>query len=234
MITDDAAVAGQRILHLELFGQYARLPASLRPATAQGGLVLTLGYGAARNLELGFDFPLIAIARTGRTAVGTGDLNLTGKLLLRAPSDSTAWRFGVAAAVELPTGKSSSGFGSGVVDVNLNLIAENRPLAAATVRFNAGIQFAGNTLTGLIGIRDRGVVLSGGGSVAWSLLPSLAVAAELSGYQGRSRIEQDHELRAQGAVTLALGPSSAVAISLQHGWYASPGWTLQLGTALDW
>lgn len=234
LVTDDAAVAAARAVHVELFGQFAGLPASVRPATAQHTLVLTMGYGVGSRLEVGFDFPLIAIVRPPQTVLGTGDLNVTAKYMLRAPADALAARFAVAGAVEVPTGDVQRGFGSGVADYNVNLIGEWRRGPATTLRLNGGVQFAGNTLTGLIGSPDRGVVLSAGGSAEYAVTPRLALAGELTGYQGRSASAVDRELRTQGALSYALSDAKVLAVSLQRGWFASPRWTLQVGVAFDW
>ncbi|MBC7842922.1 MAG: hypothetical protein H7099_11440 [Gemmatimonadaceae bacterium] len=184
-------------------------------------------------MEVGFDVPLIVLVRSGDATAGGGDLNLTAKWVVREPTDSTATRLAVSGAIELPTGNAARGFGSGVADYDVNFVAEWPHSVGGTLRANAGIQFAGNTLTGLVGIPDRGVVVSAGGSGTWSIDSRASIGLEVTGYQGRSRIAADRELRAQGALVLLVTDDAAVAVSLQRGWFASPLLLAQLGCVLD-
>jgi len=232
LATDDAAVADRHHVHLEIFNQIARLDGAQRPAREQSTLVLTTSYGLTPRLEVGFDLPWIAILPERHGASGIGDLNLTAKWLWREPAER---RTGLAlvAAVELPTGDEERNLGAGVIDSNLGLVIERGVSATTRWRANLGIQFGGNTLTGLVGSQARGRVLSTATSLTRNLSQRWSAAIELSGYQGREAGGADREVRAQVASVFAVSTRVAVATALQRGWYATPPWTLQVGVILD-
>ena len=232
LVTDDAAVAALRTLHLELFGQFVRLPSNARPATSQATTVLTAGFGATPRLEIGFDYPFIVVGQPGGDVRGTGDLNLTAKYLVHTPADTLAARWALAGAVEIPTGSAARGLGSGVADFGLTVIRETW-YHGSVVRFNVGLQVAGNTLTGRVGTANRAPVLNAAASVSRQVADGVTVVAEASGYQGRSPVAADREARLQGALILSRWARAALAVSLQRGWLASPPSQLQVGIIAD-
>ncbi len=232
MVTDDAGIAALRTVHLEVFGQFARLPTSARPATSQATTVLTAGFGAVPRLELGFDFPWIVVRQPGANVAGIGDLNLTAKYRLTAPADTVSVQWALAAAAEMPTGSARRGLGSGVPDFGLTVIREQTH-RGTVMRLNVGLQVAGNTLTGRVGTANRAPVLNAAASVARTLPAGITLALEASGYQGRSPVAIDREARVQCAMTYALGSRVALAISMQRGWLASPPSQVQVGIIAD-
>lgn len=195
--------------------------------------MVALAYGVVARLEIGFDVPLIAIAGGARRIVGGGDLDLTAKYLVRSDHGGERTALALGFAVELPTGDARRGLGSGVTDVDLTLIAQRQLRAATTLRANLGLQFAGNTLTGAVGTRDRGQVLSAGTSITHAAGDGTQLLAEITGYQGRSRAARDRELRLQAGATRAISARLTLAACVQRGWYAAPPWSLQAGVIID-
>ena len=233
LVIDDASTTLQGKFHFEIFNQFATLPDSVLPADKQNTLVFTTNYGLLPNVELGADFPLITITSiTNRT--GIGDFDFTVKYVpINAVYPQKKTGIGFTASVEFPTGDSKKSFGSGVTDYDTNVLVEQHVTENAVLRFNAGIQFAGNTLTGLIGVRDRGEVISGGASATYQCSPKLAIAGEFSGYQGRSRSAGDREIRVQGGFTYSFNPHLGIAAAIQHGNYATPPMQIQTGLIID-
>jgi hypothetical protein len=232
LATDDAAVADRRRLHFEIFNQYARLARAERPVRGQNTLVLTTSFGLTSRLEVGFDMPWIAILPELHGASGVGDLNLTAKWLWRQPAAGRTG-FALTGAVELPTGDEEKNLGAGVIDSNLGLVIERGVSAKTTWRGNLGIQFGGNTLTGVVGSRARGQVLSAATSVTHDFGERWSAAFELSGYEGREAARADRELRAQVTGVFVHSPRMSIATAIQRGWQATPPWTFQIGLILD-
>src|SRR5262249_51190724 len=70
--------------------------------------------------------------------------------------------------------------GSGVTDYYLNAIAQKSLSEKTKLRVNGGVYFAGNTLTGAVGIRTtRGVVITGGTSLVRDLTTRLDLGVEM-------------------------------------------------------
>ncbi len=195
--------------------------------------MLSAAYGIASRLELGFDIPWLDIRSTGGDAVGLGDLDFTAKLRLRDDGGGRRAAWAVTAAVELPTGDERRGLGSGVRDEDVGVIVQRAVSPTTSLQGNVGLQFAGNTLTGAVGTRDRAHVLSAGGSLVHTLSERWQVEGELTGYEGRTSDAADRELRAQLGANLTLSPRLTLALALQRGWFATPPWSLQLGLILD-
>ncbi|PWT88149.1 MAG: hypothetical protein C5B54_11080 [Acidobacteria bacterium] len=233
LVVDNPSTTPPGKFHFEWFDQFAELPNSAEPANNQNTFVFTTNYGLLPNLELGMDFPLITISgQQNRT--GVGDFDFTVKYILLPstyPKKRTA--FGMTASVEFPTGNSKENFGSGVTDFDMNMMLQIYCLQKLVLILNGGIQFTGNTLTGLVGTPDRGEVLSGGTSLTYQLSPRIAIAGELTGYQGRSHVFEDRELREQAALTYTFTPHFAVAVAIQHGTYATPPVQVQSGLIID-
>ena len=148
---------------------------------------MKFAYGLLRNVEIGFDNQLLSISNAPnptlpRLAFGYGDLDLSLKWNflkehagLRHPALAASFN------VELPTGDSRQQLGSGLTDYYLNLIAQKSLTEKTKLRLNGGFVFAGNTLTGAIGVQARGTVFTGGASVVHDFSTRLRLGAELTG-----------------------------------------------------
>lgn len=184
-VTDDVGVAEYHRVHFEFNDEYDVLQSSAYPNLRQNTANFKLSFGVLHNVEIGFDNQLLGIfnAQTSylpRTAVGYGDLDLSLKwnFLKEQPK---WWHPALAASlnIELPTGDDRRQLGSGIADYYLNFIAQKTVTEKTTVHANAGIYFAGNTLTGVEGIHTTsGFVYTTGVSVVRQFTPRLDLGVE--------------------------------------------------------
>jgi hypothetical protein len=148
---------------MEISNQHSWLQRSALPATAQNTTVFQLNYGLTKNFEIGMDGPLIFLYQ--QQTPGKGDFNVTFKLRLR-PEETSSHIPGItlSCAIETPTGSVQKQLGSGIADYGCNTVVQ-KLIGLWTLRVNNGAVFSGNTLTGLVGLRAKGFVYTGGGSV---------------------------------------------------------------------
>ena len=85
--------------------------------------------------------------------------------------------------MEVPTGSVEKGTGSGLFDYSLGSVLQKSVTKRATLYLNGGLIFAGNTTTGAVGLRTRGLVFKGGASVARQFTGRLNLGAEVTGAQ---------------------------------------------------
>jgi hypothetical protein len=183
------------------------------------------------------DFPLIAIENakgSGTPSVfGLGDLDFAVKW--KAVSETPDRRhpaFTVNAAIEIPTGNEKKQLGSGHTDVVLNLILQKSLSATTGLHVNAGIQFAGNTQTGVVGIHTRGIILSSGVSVAHDFSPAVRFGLDLNGaeiHDGRA-LERQLQLTAGG--NYALTRDDTLDFAVLVGWDRAPRIGFILGVSI--
>ena len=230
--TDDAGTTAPRRFHLELAAAFAELPAADRPAHAQQTLVTSIALGLGDRVEVGIDWPWIAIRSIDAPdAVGSGDLNTYLKWrILDASGRRPA--LALVGALELPTGEERRGLGSGERDETLYGIVEWSGPGRVDLRANLGVVFAGNSLTGDVGLRSDSRIWIGGvsGTVEGE---RLALGVELTGAVGQLAGELTREVRLQAGARRALGPRAALALAVQRGWHAAPPWQASLGLVLD-
>jgi hypothetical protein len=185
--TDDPGVTDRGKFHFELANEFDVLQTSLYPSLRQNTLNYRLNYGLPWHLEIDVDSPYLGIFRTNATqarrSFGPGDTNLGLKWAIHEEKDgSRAPAFSTSFYVEFPTGNNHDQLGSGLVDYWLNGIAQKQIGHNTRVTANAGILFAGNTSTGLVGIQTtRGRVFTAGLSVIRKMSPRLELGAELYG-----------------------------------------------------
>jgi hypothetical protein len=144
-----------------------------------------VNYGLPHKLELDVDAPYLSIYRAvgSPDSRGVGDTNLGVKWNFHEISpDSRVPALSVSFYTELPTGNRRQELGSGLTDYWLNFIAQ-KPLPHKTrVTANAGLLFAGNTSTGVVGIQTRhGRVFVGGLSVLHEVNGRLTLGGEIYG-----------------------------------------------------
>jgi Putative MetA-pathway of phenol degradation len=185
--TDDPGVTDRGKFHFELANEFDVLQTSLYPSLRQNTLNYRFNYGLPWHLEIDVDSPYLGIFRTNaaqtKRSFGPGDTNLGLKWSFHEEKDgSKAPALATSFYVEFPTGDNHNQLGSGLVDYWLNGIAQKQIGHATRVTANAGILFAGNTSTGLVGIQTtHGRVFTAGLSVIRKMTPRLELGAELYG-----------------------------------------------------
>lgn len=233
-LTDDPGVTPGGKFHFESYEQYAVLSKNARPGLAQSTTNLVLQYGLPAGVEVNVDIPLLLIVndRTSQNAFGLGDLDLAAKVRVFDEKPGSPWpAVAVTAAVELPTGNSTNGLGSGYTDFGFNTIYQKTLGIGTTLQVNVGYQLNGNTLTGDIGIRTPGRILSGGVSVARDVAPFLRLGLDLNGALIRDTGPGGRQLQLTGGGNYAAWADATLDFAVAFGWYNSPRFAVLLGVA---
>ena len=238
-LNDDSDVVAFRRWHLETNNEYDLLPRSSYPNLHQDTQTIKFSYGLFHNCEVGMDFPLLVIfnARSSELGdpFGLGDTDFSIKYNLRKEEAGSRWPAITASLnIEPATGSEKAQLGSGLIDYYLNSVFQKTLSPKNTLRMNAGATFAGNTLTGAIGIKTRGTILTGGASFTRQFTRRLDLGLEVyGGYTaslrlGRGELEQqiggNYELRP--GLTLDFGAIAGQAVG-------SPHYGFQLGFSKD-
>jgi hypothetical protein len=235
-VTDDADVTPKGRLHFEFSNEYDLLQRSAFPARAQNTADAELDYGLLDRVEVGVESPLISIfGARGAAAFGVGDTNLSVKYnFLREREGSRLPALAASLNVELPTGDPARKLGSGLTDVWLNGIAQKSVSDRTKLRLNGGLLFAGNTTTGVIGIKARGRVFTGAASVVRQFTRRLDLGAEVFGaVSGNFRLNRG-QLQAQLGGNYALRKHFTLDFGITAGRFAaSPRLGAQLGFSAD-
>src|SRR5712692_8453664 len=185
--TDDPSVTEPGKWHFEFFNEFDALQHPQFPNLRQNTANYKLNYGLPYNLEVDVDSPYLALFRalssTSPSSTGVGDTNLGLKWNFH--KESGASRLPAMSAslyVEFPTGDTSQQLGSGLTDYWLNFIAQRSLSEKTRITANAGLLFAGNTSTGVLGIQTtRGRVYTGGLSILHDTSARLTLGAEVYG-----------------------------------------------------
>ena len=101
------------------------------------------------------------------------------------------------------------------------------------LRLNGGILFAGNTTTGEIGIRQRGTVFVGGGSLVKQITEKLDLGAELTGAASGSQKLSIGQLQTLIGGNYAVTPKMTFDFGVVAGRFTSPRVGLQVGISID-
>jgi len=178
-VTDDADVTPKGHFHFEFSNEFDLLQRSSFPSLKQNTADFELDYGLLEGVELGIAAPLLTIFNAAgtspKTPTGIGDLNLSLKYNFRKERENSRIpAMTVALNFELPTGDTERQLGSGLADFYINGILQKTLRKQTKLRLNAGILFSGNSATGVIGIRARGAVFTGGGSLVKPSTVSIA------------------------------------------------------------
>jgi hypothetical protein len=183
--TDDADVTDYHRWHLEVANEFDKLNPENLPSLHQNTVNFKFAYGAFRNVEVGLDNQLIAIHNAPdpiqpHIALGWGDMDFSVKWKFheeRAGSRTPA--LAASLGVEFPTGNEKLLLGSGLTDYALNFIAQKSLTDRTKLRTNAGWVFAGNTLTGVVGVKTRGNVFTLASSVVRDFTQRLKFGGEV-------------------------------------------------------
>ena len=238
-VTDDADVTKKGKFHFEFSNQFDLLQPEAFPKLRQNAASFELAYGLFENVEVSVEAPLIAIfnARgvTPRTAFGVGDANLSVKYnFLKEREGSRRPALAASFSVELPTGDTDRQLGSGVADFTLNAVLQKSLSKQTTWRLNGGVVFSGNTLTGAVGLRTRGVVYTGGASLVRKFTPRLDLGAEVTGAYARNLDLSKGQLQTQAGGNYLLREGLTLDFGVIAGRYAaSPRLGAQFGVSMD-
>ncbi len=184
------------------------------------------------------DVPFLAIYRAvGMPGVaGRGDTNLGIKWEFHKESrGSRLPALGASLYIEFPTGDVSQQLGSGLTDYWLNLIAQKSLSDKTRINGNLGYLFAGNTSTGVVGIRStRGHVETGGLSILHDFTNRLALGVGIyGGYTNNGDLSKSRfQALAGGQYTIRNGLTFDFGI-LGGSYVASPRLGAQIGFSVD-
>lgn len=236
-VVDDADVTPPGVWHLEVSNQFDGLRRSARPARWQNALEWEIDYGVRERLEVATMAPLITIGYDSGdprdTDSGIGDASLGLKYRFSSPSE-TRHVFAGSLSLELPTGDRARQLGSGLVDYGLNGIWQYRANDRWTWRSNAGVVLAGNTQTGIVGIRERGAVLTGGTSLVSTVSDRLQLGGELAFAWSHKATVAGSLVTWQAGGNLFVRDGMTLDVAVSGGWRdASPRLGLQVGTSID-
>ena len=237
--TDDAEVTERGRYSFQLVNELDVLPREVLPARAQHAANATLAYGLLRGVEVSVSAPVITVfnerGARPRTPAGLGDTSLQLKYnFLREREGSRRPALAVSFAVELPTGSVAKGLGSGLFDYSLNGIIQKTLTARSALRLNGGLVFAGNTTTGAVGLRTRGLVFTGGSSLTRRFTRRLSLGAEVTGAMTGNLDLSRGQLQGQVGGNLAVRKNFTLDFGLIAGRFAaSPRAGAQLGFTID-
>jgi len=233
---DDAEVAPHKQWQLETNLEWDKLRASAAPYRWQAVADAEVDFGVAPRLQVSAVVPFMALARSDRfgrhTDIGLSDVSFGAKYrLTKNPTAATS--YAVSLDVELPTGSHRRGLGSSLTDVSTNVVWQHHLNSRWTLRGNAGVVFAGNTQTGLLGLRERGTMVTSGASVTTTPSPRLLLGAEVSGiWSGKESIGDSYvQWQLGGNVLLRQGLTLDLGLLGGHS-DASPVVGVQIGCTL--
>jgi hypothetical protein len=238
-VTDDADVTDKGKLHLQISDEYDLLQRALYPGKTQNATNVEVDYGLWKGVEVGFAPPLLALhsshVAVPQNAFGPGDSTLHVKYNFHKEREGSRLpAMAVSAVVQFPTGSVSQRLGTGLTDYYLNGILQKSVTGKTKLRLNGGILFAGNTVNGLLGIRTRGRVFTGGASLVKQFTKRLDFGAEVTG-----ALTGNFEL-SKGQLQTLVGGNYALRkkLSLDFGvvggrFSASPRLGAQLGISAD-
>lgn len=236
-VIDDAEVTAPRVWHVEISNQVDLLRPAARPVRWQTAFDAEVNVGVGPRLELAALVPVIALvsdaAAPRRLTAGVGDASFGAKMRF-TPSPDARHAFAGSVSVELPTGDRGRELGSGLVDYGLNVISQHRLDTRWTARFNGGVVLAGNTQTGAVGIKERGTIVTGGGSLVTQASPRVLLGGEVAvAWSQRATIGGSY-VGVQVGGNVAVGDGVTLDVGVSTGWFdASPTGGVQVGLSFD-
>jgi len=238
-VTDDADTTPKRHFHFEFSNEFDWLQREAFPNVKQNTADFELDYGLFDRVEIGIESPLLTILNAqgsnARSVSGLGDTNLSLKYnFLKERENSRAPALAIAFNLELPTGDTKRQLGSGLADYYMNGILQKSLTRKTKLRLNGGILFSGNETTGVIGIKARGTVFTGGGSLVKKFTPKLQLGIELTGALERNFQLGKGQLQTLVGGNYQLRNNLSFDFGVVGGKYAaSPRAGIQLGISID-
>lgn len=234
-LTDDTGVTDWRHWHFEYANQFNVLPRDAYPNLRQDTNNFTIQYGLLPQLEGDLDFPLIYIQNarhSGTPSVfGLGDVDFA--LKWSPLPEASGWP-GLAGsfAIEIPTGNEKKQLGSGLTDYVLNLIAQKSLSSTTVLHVNGGVQFAGNTQTGVVGIPTPGRIYSAGLAVGHDFSPRLHLGLDLNGAEIHDGGPRERQLQLTGGGNWGLTKDDTLDFAVFVGWNRAPRFGMSLGVSI--
>jgi hypothetical protein len=237
--TDDADVTPKGKFHFEFSNEFDFLQRSLFPNVRQNTADFELDYGLINNVEIGIEAPLITLinerAAGMPNATGIGDMNLSLKYnFLQEREGSRRPAMAIAFNLEMPTGNTSRQLGSGLADFYLNGVLQKSVTSKTKLRLNGGLLFSGNQTTGVIGIKSRGLVMTGGGSLVKQFTSKLNFGAEVTSAVTRNLDLSKGQLQVLVGGNYVINSKMTFDFGFVTGRYAaSPRLGVQIGLSVD-
>lgn len=238
-VTDDADVTDKGKVHLQVADEYDLLQRALYPDKTQNMTGVEIDYGLWKGVEVGFAPTLLALHSSRvvspQTVFGPGDSTLHVKYNFRRErEDSRLPAMAISAVVQFPTGDANERLGTGLTDYYLNGILQKSVTGKTKLRLNGGLLFAGNTVNGLLGIRTRGRVFTGGASLVKQFTKKFDFGAEVTGaLTGNFQLSRG-QLQALGGGNYAVRKNFTLDFGVTAGRFtASPRLGAQLGVSYD-
>jgi hypothetical protein len=238
-VTDDADTTPKGRFHFEFSNEFDWLQRSSLPNIRQNTADFELDYGILDRLEIGIESPLLTVFNSADTTPksfsGVGDTNVSLKYnFLRERENSRMPAMAIALNLELPTGDKKRQLGSGLADFYMNGILQKSVSKSTKLRFNGGILFSGNETTGVIGIKTRGTVFTGGGSLVKQFTPKLQLGMEVTGAITKQFALGKGHLRTLAGGNYQFNPKASFDFGIVAGKFAaSPRFGVQLGLSID-
>jgi hypothetical protein len=238
-VTDDADTTPKHHFHFEFSNEFDLLQRASFPAVRQNTADFELDYGLFDRVEIGLELPWLTIfnaaASPPKATSGIGDSNVSLKYnFLRERKNSRLPVMALALNLELPTGDSDRQLGSGLVDFYVNGILQQSLTTRTKLRLNGGILFAGNDTTGAIGIKSRGTVFTGGGSVVREFSARLQLGVEITGALVKNFQLGKGQLQSMFGGNYQIKKNASLDFAILAGKYAaSPRVGIQMGLSLD-
>ncbi len=184
--TDDADVTPRHHFHFEFSNQLDVLQRESYPSLRQNTGDVEVDFGLFNNVEVGIEAPLITIMNSQISQLGNptgiGDTNLSVKWNFHKEREHSAMpAMALSFNFEMPTGSVRRQLGSGLADYYLYGILQKSLTSKTKLRTNGGILFSGNMTTGVIGIKTRGLALTGAASLVKQFNPKLDLGFEFTG-----------------------------------------------------
>jgi len=239
--TDDADVTPRGKVHFDFFNEYDWLKDGQAPHQRQNTFNVKMNYGLTDHLELDLDSPLLTIMNDAsavpRRPTGIGDTNMGFKYrFMPQREESSTPEVAIATYVEVPTGNTTTGLGSGLADLWIYGVLQKWIVRDRVVlSVNGGYLFYGNTSTGVVGItKARGHVATMGASVIRKFTDKLSLGAELTAAATTNLDLQRGQLQALAGGNYDMGHGLTFDFGLLGGWYvATPTFGVQLGLSVD-
>lgn len=238
-VTDDADTTPKGKFHFEFSNEFDWLHRSSFPNVRQNTADLELDFGLLDRLEIGIESPVLSIYNAAgtvpRKVSGIGDTNISLKYNFHQESEhSRVPALAIGLNLELPTGDTKRQLGSGLADFYLNGIMQKSLSTKTKLRVNGGILFSGNETTGVVGIKSRGTVFTGGGSLVKQIGPQLQLGVELTGAFTRSSDLGKGQLQTMVGGNYQFRKNVSFDFGVVGGKFAaSPRAGLQLGVSID-
>ena len=233
--TDDADVTAKGKFQLQFATQFDVLQRSSYPSLRQNTADFALTYGLGNGVEIGLDTPVLSIfnshVASPKTAMGIGDTTIYLKYnFLKEREGSWLPAMTANMNVRFPTGDANRQLGSGLTNYWLNAIMQKSLSKQTMLRMNAGMLFAGNTLTGVVGIKTRGRVFTGGASIVKRFSEKFDFGAEVTGAVTSNFLVSKGQLQVLFGGNYSLKKNLTLDFGLIGGWFpASPRVGVQLG-----